>query len=134
MQAIATAKGPSCGEYPPRPVSINGVKTRSISREELKKALDQRDGLKLVFVQGEWQFRAKHIPGSLNAPSTDEALRLLKPEDKIVVYCSTAACHTSLSAYNFLVDHGFKNVWRFAGGLLEWEDARYPLEGDMVVS
>ena len=134
MQALSIAKDRSCGEYPPRPVSINGVKTRMISREELKRALDQKDDIKLVFVQNEWQFRAKHIPGSLNLPSADEALSVLKPEDKIVVYCSNQACHISLSAYNLLVDHGFKNVWRYAGGLLEWEDARYPLEGEMVIS
>ena len=132
MQAIATFNGPSCGEFPPRPVSIKGIKTRSISREELKKSLDQKDDLKLVFVQGEWQFRAKHIPGSLNLPSTEQALRVLRPEYKIVVYCSNEACHTSLSAYNFLVDHGFKHVWLYPGGLMEWEDARYPLEGDVA--
>jgi rhodanese-related sulfurtransferase len=53
-------------------------------------------------------------------------------EDEIVVYCSGVACVSSMMAYKTLVDEGFKNVRRFAGGLPEWEDAGYQLEGEMV--
>jgi rhodanese-related sulfurtransferase len=31
-----------------------------------------------------------------------------------------------------LVQRGYGNVRRYAGGLLDWEDAGLPLEGDSV--
>lgn len=55
---------------------------------------------------------------------------MLDQNEEIVVYCSNPACSASRFAYHFLVDHGYKNVRRYAGGLLDWEDAGYPLEGE----
>jgi len=107
---------------------------RLISRQELLEKLDKREDFKLLFVLGEPQYRAKHIPGSLNLYRSQEALEVLDQDDEIVVYCSNEFCSASISAYNFLVGHGFKNVCRYAGGLLDWEDAGYPLEGEMVAS
>lgn len=107
---------------------------RLISREELLEKLDQRKDVKLLFVLGEQQYRAKHIPGSLYLYISREALEVLDQDDEIIVYCSNELCSASIFAYNFLVGHGFKNVCRYAGGLLDWEDAGYPLEGEMVAS
>ncbi len=57
-----------------------------ISREELKEKLDRGDDFKLAMVLGDWQFRAKHIPGSLNIHTAEMALEVLDPDDEIVVY------------------------------------------------
>ena len=103
-----------------------------ISREELKEKLEQRKEFKLVFTLGEWQYRAMHIPGSLNLYQPREALTALDRDDEIVVYCSNELCYTSIFTYYFLVHHGFKNVRRYAGGLLDWDAAGYPAEGEMV--
>jgi rhodanese-related sulfurtransferase len=105
-----------------------------ISREELKRKMEAQKNLKLVFALGDWQYRAKHIPGSLHLPEPEQALEALRPDDEIVVYCSNEVCHASVNAYYFLVDHGFKNVRRYAGGLVDWEDAGYPLEGEMAAA
>ncbi len=59
---------------------------RTIDRDELKAKLDRGDEFKLVMVLGEWGFRAKHIPGSLNVGSPDQVPRMLDPMDEIVVY------------------------------------------------
>ena len=110
---------------------------RLISRAELKDRLDRRSDLKLVFALGEWQYRAKHIPGSLNIPcpprlfASKEALRGLERDGEIVVYCSNELCVASIPAYYFLVKRGFRNVSRYAGGLLDWQDAGYPLDGEL---
>jgi rhodanese-related sulfurtransferase len=112
---------------------------RLISRTELKQKIDKRKDLKLVFVLGEWQYRAMHIPGSLNLPcspdlySPENSLKGLDPDDEIVVYCSTDVCFASLSVYNLLKKRGYKNVSRYAGGLLDWGNAGYPLEGEMTI-
>ena len=47
------------------------------SREELKEKLDRGDDFKLVMVLGEWHFRAKHIPGSMNVTTPEAARELL---------------------------------------------------------
>ena len=103
-----------------------------ISCAELKEKIDGGDDFKLVMCMGEWAFRAKHIPGSINISSPDQCRRMLSLEDEIVVYCSGEACVSSRMAYKILVDDGFKNVRRYAGGLPDWEDAGYQLEGEMV--
>jgi rhodanese-related sulfurtransferase len=108
------------------------VKMKLISREELKEKLDKEEDIKLVFALGAWQYHATHIPGSLHFDDREEALQVLEQDDEIIVYCSNPACAASSLAYRFLISHGYKNVRRYAGGLLEWENAGYPLEGQSV--
>jgi rhodanese-related sulfurtransferase len=83
-------------------------------------------------VLGDWQYRAKHIPGSLNIHQDKDCLRKLSLDDEIVVYCSHESCSASPHAWHLLTHNGYKNVRRYAGGVSDWEDAGYPLEGEMV--
>ena len=46
------------------------------------------------------------------------------------MYCSHVDCLSSVAMYRDLVRRGYRNVRRYAGGLLEWEDAGLPLEGE----
>ncbi len=101
-----------------------------ITKDELKDKLDRGDRFKLVMTLSEWAFRAKHIPGSLNVDRPDQAAKMLDSEDEIVVYCSDEGCPTSKYAYHALTKSGFKSVRRYAGGIAEWEEAGYPLEGE----
>ena len=99
---------------------------------KLKIKIDRGDDFKLVMTLGEWAFQAKHIPGSLNVPTPQQVSEMLSPDDEIVVYCSNPACTASQMAYHVLVRKGFENVRRYAGGVQDWEEAGYPLEGEMV--
>ena len=103
-----------------------------ISHDELKSKLERKDQFKLVMALGAWEYRAKHIPGSLHFLTPEEALASLAQDDEIVVYCSSYECIASVLAYEYLVHHGYKHVRRYAGGILDWEEAGYPLEGEMV--
>ena len=95
--------------------------------------MDRKERLTLVMVLGDWQFRAKHIPGSVNIPSPDDPLAAkLSRDEEIVVYCSGDSCVASVYAYKILKENGFTRVSRYAGGLADWEAAGYPLEGEMV--
>ena len=105
---------------------------RTISHEELKHMLDQQEDFRLVMAQGEWAYQAKHIPGSLHFASTKEALQSLQKEDEIVVYCSDENCIASKALGQLLERNGYTHVLHFAGGLQEWEQAGYPLEGEWV--
>jgi rhodanese-related sulfurtransferase len=85
-------------------------------------------------VVDDWQYRAKHIPGSLHFPTLEDALAELAKDEEIVVYCASSACPASVFAYEYLVRHGYRHVRRYAGGMLDWEEAGYPLAGEMVAA
>ncbi|HEV8649843.1 MAG TPA: rhodanese-like domain-containing protein [Actinomycetes bacterium] len=103
-----------------------------ITREELKGRLDANQDVKLVMAVGPWEFRAKHIPGSLGFPSPRCALRELQRDDEIIVYANNHHRINTTAAYHALSAHGYRNVWCYAGGLVDWEDAGYPVEGNTV--
>jgi len=103
-----------------------------ISRDDVKTKLDRKDSFKLVMVLSEWAYRSKHIPGSMHIATPEEALARLAKDDDIVVYCSGYNCIASVNAYEYLVRHGYTHVRRYAGGIIDWEEAGYPLEGEMV--
>jgi rhodanese-related sulfurtransferase len=103
-----------------------------ISREELKQKLDRGDKFKLINALGEWAFNAKHIPGSINISKIEDAKKILNPSDEIIIYCSNPSCIASIIEYQHLTHMSYKNVRRYAGGIVDWEEAGYPLEGDFV--
>jgi rhodanese-related sulfurtransferase len=103
-----------------------------ISREELKEKLDRGDKFKLINALGEWAFNAKHIPGSINISRIQDARKILDPKDDIVIYCSNPSCIASIIGYQLLTNMGYSKIRRYAGGIVDWEQAGYPLEGDFV--
>jgi len=105
---------------------------RLISAQALKEKLDRGGPLKLVNALGDWEYRAQHIPGSLHFSTPEETLRELGRDDEIVVHCSNPSCMASVALYRLLERNGYRNVRRFAGGLEAWQEAGYPLEGEMV--
>jgi rhodanese-related sulfurtransferase len=105
---------------------------KTIGHEELKQMLDHQEDFRLVMALSEWAYQAKHIPGSFHFATSREALDALNKEDEIVVYCSDANCIASQAFGQLLERHGYTHVLHFAGGLEEWEQAGYPLEGQWV--
>jgi rhodanese-related sulfurtransferase len=102
---------------------------RTIERDSLRRRIDAKDPLfKLVMTLGEWEFRVKHIPGSLHFKNASEMLSALHKDDEIVVYCTNPPCLASVAAYHRLVQEGYSNVRRYAGGIEDWENAGLPLE------
>jgi rhodanese-related sulfurtransferase len=117
----------------PRPYAALGRgAVATISRAELQSKLDKGAPTKLVMALNRWAFDAKHIPGSLHFDTPAELYAGLERDDEIVVYCSNVDCLASVALYWALVDRGYRNVLRYAGGLIDWEDAGLPLEGQLV--
>jgi rhodanese-related sulfurtransferase len=110
-----------------RPINV-----RAIDREQLWHKIQRGDRFKLVMALSEFAFRAKRIPGSLHFSTPAEMFAALGKDEDIVVYCSNIDCHSSVAAYQSLVSHGYTNVQHYAGGLIDWEAAGLPLEGDWV--
>jgi 3-mercaptopyruvate sulfurtransferase SseA len=105
---------------------------RLISAQQLKEKLDRGDPVKLVNALGDWEYQAARIPGSLHFSTPAETLNGLGRDDEIVVHCSNPSCMASVALYQLLERNGYRNLRRFAGGLQEWQQAGYPLEGTMV--
>ena len=107
---------------------------KTITRHELKAKLDVGADIKLVMTVGGWTFRARHIPGSVNYPSPSRALQVLRRDDEIIVYSTRQHRQDTVAAFDALKAHGYRNVSWYSGGLADWEDAGYPVEGDSVHS
>jgi rhodanese-related sulfurtransferase len=105
---------------------------RTIDRDELVARQESGEPMRLIMALNEWAFRAKHIPGSEHFNTQEETFASLQPDDDIVVYCTSEACHSSVALYEALVVAGYPNVRRYSGGLTDWEEAGLPLEGDWV--
>lgn len=116
-------------DQPHPTAALGGEPIRTISRDELKAKLDRGDDFKLVMALNRWAFDAKHIPGSLHFDSPVELYAAVGQDDEVVVYCSNVDCLSSVALYRELVRRGYRNVRRYSGGLLDWEDAGLPLEG-----
>ena len=106
----------------------------TIDRQELRAKLDARQDIKLVMTVGGWTFRSRHIPGSLSFPSPRYALQELRRDDEIILYSTGHARQDTRAAADALLAHGYRNVRCYVGGLTDWEDAGYPVEGTSVGS
>jgi len=105
---------------------------RTIGRDELREKLDRGEPLKLIMALNRWAFDAKHIPGSIHFDTPEALYAAVKPDDEVIVYCSHVDCLSSVALYRDLVRRGYSNVRRYSGGLLDWEDAGLPLEGEFA--
>ncbi len=67
----------------------------------------------------------KRIKGSKSIPfnSSVESITEILPDKSatIVVYCSHARCSASQLLADRLIQLGYQNVWKYPGGLEEWE-------------
>ena len=121
-------------DQPSRHAALGNEPVRTISRDELKAKLDRGDTFKLVMALNRWAYDSKHIPGSLHFDTPRDLYAAVRPEDEVVVYCSNVDCLSSVAIYRDLVRRGYGNVRRYSGGLLDWEDAGLPLEGEFAMA
>jgi rhodanese-related sulfurtransferase len=57
---------------------------------------------------------------------------MLDPNDDIVIHCSNPLCPANIIGDQILERNGYKKIRRYAGGLQDWEEAGYPLEGSLI--
>lgn len=107
---------------------------KTINREMLKTKLDRNERMNLIMTMGHIAYDMAHIPGSQQFENLSDAVEKLNPSDEVIVYCSSEYCHASYTAYEMLRSHGFQNVYRYAGGLEDWQNAGYPIEGQLAAS
>lgn len=113
-----------------------------VGTEELKGWIDSRKEMTIIDTMPASNFKGGHIPGAVNAelpktgikdvtPEQKEAFVKLLPSDKnkaIVVYCGFVSCERSDVGAKIAKELGYKNVYRYPGGIVGWRDAKYSEE------
>ncbi|MFI9652486.1 rhodanese-like domain-containing protein [Guyparkeria halopsychrophila] len=88
-----------------------------------------RDGVALVDVREDNEWKAGHIKGARHIPlgKLERKLDDIRSEnpDEVVLYCRSG--NRSATAANILVKGGFENVSHLGGGILAWEGQNYPV-------
>jgi len=124
-----------------REVERGGYKI--VTTEELKKWIDEKKNVLIIDTMPyEDSYKKQHVPGAVNfvfpipeVTSLDEKtkesfLKLLGPDKErpIVVYCGFVKCTRSHNGAMWAVKLGYKNVYRYPGGIKAWNEADYPVE------
>jgi rhodanese-related sulfurtransferase len=108
---------------------------KKLTKEELKGMMDSDEDFLLVNVLPKENFDEEHIPKSLNIPVSSEGFEQQfvgaapVKRIKIVVYCASFECHASPNAAKKLEESGYTNIYDYEGGMKDWKEAGYPVEG-----
>jgi len=124
-----------------REVERGGYKM--VSTEELKGWIDQKKEMLIVDTMPfEDSYKKQHVPGAvqmefpipemtqIDDKKKAEWEKVLGPnKDRlIVIYCGFTKCTRSHNGAMWAVKMGYKNVYRYPGGIKAWDEAGYPVE------
>ncbi len=114
-----------------------------VSTEELKGWLDQKKAMLIVDTMPyEDSYKKQHVPGAVQFEFPKEEVtsldvktkaafeKLLGPDKSrlIIFYCGFTKCGRSHNGAMWAVKLGYKNVYRYPGGIKAWAEADYPVE------
>jgi thiosulfate/3-mercaptopyruvate sulfurtransferase len=114
-----------------------------VSTEELKGWTDQKKDMLIVDTMPyEDSYKKQHIPGAVHFEfpvkevanfddkTKSDFAKILGPnKDRvIVIYCGFTKCGRSHNGAMLAVRLGYKNVYRYPGGITAWAEADYPIE------
>jgi rhodanese-related sulfurtransferase/glyoxylase-like metal-dependent hydrolase (beta-lactamase superfamily II) len=101
--------------------------TERMSAAVVAEELAGDDALMVLDVRNSEEWKAAHIPGSVNIPLNHMQARMAEvPRGRrIAVHC--AGGYRSSIAASILLQHGITNLIEMAGGLAAWEAAKLPL-------
>ncbi|MGQ9569861.1 MAG: rhodanese-like domain-containing protein [Thermodesulfovibrionales bacterium] len=114
-----------------------------VSTEELKSWIDQKKKMLIIDTMPyEDSYKKQHVPGAVQfefpipeVTKLDDKTKaayekLLGPDRNrlIVIYCGFTKCTRSHNGAMWAVKLGYKNVYRYPGGIKAWMEADYPIE------
>ena len=113
-----------------------------VTAKELKGWMDQNKDILIVDTMPyEASYKKQHVKGAvqmefpipemttLDDKTKDALIKLLGPDKNrlIVFYCGFVKCTRSHNGAMWAVKLGYKNVYRFPGGIKAWSEADYPI-------
>ncbi len=119
-----------------------------VTTDELKQWIDSGKDMVIVDTMPyEESYKKNHLPGAvqflfpipdMNEWGTKETAdktqadyeKLLGPDKNkvIVIYCGFVKCTRSHNGAAWAVKLGYKNVYRYTGGIFAWKGAKYPMD------
>jgi thiosulfate/3-mercaptopyruvate sulfurtransferase len=123
-----------------REIERGGYKV--VTTEELKGWIDQKKDMLIIDTMPfEDSYKKQHVPGAvqmefpipemttLDAKKKADFEKMLGPnKDRlIVIYCGFVKCTRSHNGAMWAVKMGYKNVYRYPGGIKAWDEADYPV-------
>jgi len=118
-----------------------------VTTEELKKWISSNKDMVIVDTMPyEASYRKNHVPGAVQflfpipemdqwdtgetgGRTRDDFIKLLGSDRNriIVVYCGFVKCARSHNGAAWAVKLGYRNVYRYPGGIFAWKGAKYPV-------
>lgn len=101
-----------------------------IDSKEANKMLSGKTRYVILDVRTEMEYKSGHIKGSINIDinKTDfyEKLKKLNKKARYIVYCRTK--NRSQSAVDYMINNGFKEVYKMQDGISGWIANGLPVE------
>lgn len=95
---------------------------------ELKRMMEQSQGVNVVDVRAAEDYAKGHIPGAINLPKEKwETFAGLKKDKQNVLYCYSHVCHLAASAAVQFAGAGYP-VMELDGGWEAWQEYEMPVE------
>jgi rhodanese-related sulfurtransferase len=129
--AFALLAGLILGCRPETGVSTGYDDVVYMSKDELKAKIDAGDSFKIVDVLSAKSYGSGHISGAISIPIQsleEQAPKMLKKDETIVVYCASYDCLSSTEAAKKLTNMGYSSVFDYKGGIKEWMESGLPIE------
>lgn len=114
---------------------------KAITAEQLKKWIDEKKDMLIVDTRPlEAKYKKKHVPAAVQIEFPIPEMKQMDEKKKaeftkllgqnkdrpIVFYCGFVECTRSHNAAMWATNLGYKNVYRFPGGMMGWTQAGYP--------
>ena len=104
----------------------------SLSRSEVREKLKDQN-VAVVEVLSPDTFEQFHLPNAINVPLDDEFDQKIQQAvpDKVrpvVVYCYDTECQASAKAAERMDALGYKSVFDYEAGKVDWREAGLPVE------
>jgi rhodanese-related sulfurtransferase len=106
---------------------------QTLSRAEVREKLTDGRPLALIDVLPAAAFEEFHLPGAINVPLADgfdERIEAAVPDRgiRVIVYCSDSESQLSPTAAERIETLGYRNVYRYEAGKVDWRASGLPVE------